>query len=219
MKISRYLFMLATGTAAFAVGFGWVSIAKYLLDEAPSADADMCFYEPSAQPVALDTTSFTVSDVETVKAIEEKKRGFDPEGYYAISGKDPKGFERFAYFAIVNKDWENSSFEIVSKAPEGWVVTVDSNYVRSNDLVMKSISIGEGKLFFETETMDGVSYKFAGDFIERGNFTDMEKSYDEDGYYVEPEVLEGVLTKIQNGKEISTEKLRYHWINEIKCSH
>lgn len=217
MKISRYLFMLATGTAAFAVGLGWVSIAKYLLDDAPSADADMCFYEPSAQPVALDTTSFTVSDVETVQAREDDKRKFDPEGYYALSGAVPDEFSGFAYFYIENNDFnEDKSEQSQLSAPSGSVLILDDQGEPETFLNMNFISIGGGKIRFETEKYGGLSYRFVGDFLEQGNFQDLEEKLDNEGKYIPNQVLLGTLTE-QKGSTSKSIKTTFQWFISAGC--
>ena len=138
------------------------------------------------------------------KKDETNEAMFDPEGNYSIMGDSPKGFEDFYNFTITNKNFAGDSEDENWRkliAPIGFVEA-------SNQYEFRNISIGNGKIQFRTKTIKGISYKFSGEFLIKGNF-----------YTLAPDekVLEGVLTKLQSNKMTAKSTVTFHWYFETSC--
>ena len=68
---------------------------------------------------------------------------------------------------------------------------------------MKTITLTLKELAFETETENGISYSFSGQFLRSGAFSKLPRR---------TPVLEGVLKKSVNGRTVVESKLRLFYI-------
>jgi hypothetical protein len=117
--------------------------------------------------------------------------GFNPDGYFYLKGSAPEGFQTFDYFQL------QTITNGVDRPP------ADSRMYAKDEKVYKftklkrsdTHSSGWGIVFeFETEALEGISYKFKGRFVRICNFpvdeTDPKRA-----------VAEGRIAKFKDDKE------------------
>jgi hypothetical protein len=204
MKIKIYLLSFAVALVTFvfgvavAGGFYWLqsffqtpqgSIASFSADEiiAPLPVAGIMTVNSAIEEQKKIVTPETVSETETVEEPE-----FDASGeYYAEEGKLPKGFRDFEYLEITARDYTAQSDEFVYGVP---IPPKGSIHTKKNYKFTR-ISIGAKQIAFETEKIDGVSYRFTGKFPENELC-----EYNGEGQLPN---LKGRLVKIKDGKKIA----------------
>ena len=133
---------------------------------------------------------------------ENENVEFSAEGYYFIIGNKPKSFENVYEFEITLTDYfrgtpENNYNEDIP--PQGYLSAKKKyNFTR--------INIANKKITFETETKNGISYEFIGEFIDEEEVTYTTS----DGYELTHRaILEGYLIKKLNGKKIAESKFKF----------
>jgi len=123
---------------------------------------------------------------------------FVPDGYFYWKGDPPGGFENFDHITL-----------LVSTG--GSRPPVDTRLVTSDEKSYKFTSLakfvthssGRGVVFeFETETIEGASYKFRGKFTRICVFA-------EQGSDPNEAVAEGQITKVKDGKEVATAEVQF----------
>ncbi len=84
----------------------------------------------------------------------------------------------------------------------------DAEIENNNYTEFEKLSIAVDGVSFSTISAEGISYKFAGKFLKKGNF-----------YTLDPDatVIEGTLSKYQKGKRVAEEKARFTWNPDIEC--
>lgn len=107
--------------------------------------------------------------------------------FYEILGQKPKGFESF----------ENFFMRHIIGNLSGAVLSADSEKVYE----FTALRLRQHNLTFATAPIGGIAYRFEGRFLHTPPFTDMADK--------DIAVLEGTLTKLQNGREIATAKMRF----------
>jgi hypothetical protein len=123
---------------------------------------------------------------------------FIPDGYFYLKGDPPGGFENFDHITL-----------LVSTG--GSRPPVDTRLHTSDEKSYKFTSLakfithssGSGVVFeFETETIEGVGYKFRGKFITICVFAEQD---------LDPKkaVAEGQITKFKDGKEVATAQVQF----------
>lgn len=151
--------MVAGGRALYAVVVRQLAPAI----ERPSV-------EPVPVPLAGSVTVEYASD-ESCRAEEagvlepEELRAFDPSGAYSLDPEStPKAFADFEYFEVEAREYYYENDRWVSRAivPHGLV------QARKKTLKLERIGFAEKELAFQTETVDGISYRFVGKFDDRG---------------------------------------------------
>ncbi|MCW5959583.1 MAG: hypothetical protein KIS76_05425 [Pyrinomonadaceae bacterium] len=198
---------LIAAAAAFSIGTGCVLGAKHLLENSQISitnflydkysDADRSLVAPKLDPAERKTSEVS------------QRTDFDPEGYYAITGESGTGW--YLFFAINNKEWNLTKDRFTSTPLNGWVGSYEKTGEKRMRRDMTSLSIIDGKIFFETESVDGISYKFSGDFFVNGRFAGLEHRNEFD----ERKFPEGTLTTMEPNGVITTEKVKFHWFAGI----
>lgn len=208
MKLRVFVYRLVAALTAFVFGVGIFNAWQYFQTERktvaaitflPPIKPEVVFATPAAEPLSPAVADSEEDAKEDAKQEDSYSR-FDAEGYYYISDdKLPKAFRDFDMMHITTRNYENAAeendYEDTLIAPEGFLRTKSVyDFTR--------INISEKQLAFETEKLDGVSYKFSGKFIEKGLFWNLESR---------TPVLKGSLIKLLKGKKIAESKVSFMW--------
>jgi len=117
---------------------------------------------------------------------------FDPTGSYLLDvEKVPKAFSDIRFIDITTREYkgENGKYSNIPVVPSGSVFT-------SRSIEFKKIAVSDREIAFETEVVDGISYKFVGQFSSSSEVITCEAcEY--------PADLQGRLTKLRNGKVVA----------------
>ena len=191
MKIFRIGFYSLVLAATLVIGLTTTAAARYLLTLLPThaktQDTPVQSL-PNIEAVAegqimIPDTLVESADVEILNTEE-----FDPSGeYYLDPEKVPKTFSNIdhLYLQVREEYDENGQFVDRPIVPKGLIRT-------THDFAFTRIAVGAHKISFQTATIDGISYKFTG------QFNSPAEAYCETGEDI-PE-LEGRLIKIKDGK-------------------
>lgn len=136
-------------------------------------------------------------------------------GVYQINSKFiPEEFSDFEYFYFDNfpdqdtdkpkRDAENRVFI------QGKIKLTDNTVLKIKKAFVRSITIDGDEdyykdIYFETKMVNGLSYKFKGEFLEK-------RVQEEKGSYTK---AKGVLTKYKNGEKIAEAKLKFYEYAEL----
>lgn len=212
MKTKTRLFRLTVAAIAFLFSTGCYTAWGYFQSpvEAPEKEfiqPDLTNIIEAAPPVVKPVIELPNPTVpEPASEADTDAPEFDAEGYYYIAHETPKGFEEFVSFNITNKNYESEDEDNYGKlmAPKGSVQG-------KKEFKFSRISIGNGQIHFETESIKGISYSFSGRFTETRNFIYLETEEVE-------KVIEGRLIKKRNGKTIVERDVKFGWFLEMGCS-
>ena len=125
----------------------------------------------------------------TVGLAQNKTARFDPDGSFWILGEPP---HEFSEFGAINLNAKRSR-----QLPVQGFELRNGKRLRFKTLVVK-----RDNFTFETITLGGVSYSFAGKFLKGGVYS----AGDLDD---ETPVLEGTLTKFRGGQKVAEAKLKF----------
>jgi len=123
---------------------------------------------------------------------------FEPFGTYAIYERQEGGaFSDFNIFQIgyPRKPVKGQPDKIIGEAQFGKRDILIAEFT--------SLKLIDTALSFETEEKAGISYAFAGRFLRKGDFFKRPPGY--------TPVLEGMLIKKVNGKEVAKENLKFYY--------
>jgi hypothetical protein len=195
MKIKKYGFALAVAILTFALGvsvYTGVRIAVSLLSSLVWKEEVVL--EPIVETVQAEPLEVVTASPPIVIGLENDSKSFENKGTpydqldftgeYYIDQK-PRGFEDFDYIAIFMSDYEKQTDDGtygVPIPPKGSVQTI-------KPFKFKRIAIGGPEITFQTEEVDGISYKFTGRFSTKA-YCEIEGD--------QPD-LEGQLIKFMNG--------------------
>lgn len=127
--------------------------------------------------------------VAAAQTAPQTKERFDPSGSFWIEGEPPAEFTDFS--AI------NLNVRRLRRLPP---TGLDLNNGRS--FKFRTSTVKQDNFTFNTTTVGGVSYSFAGKFLKGGDFAATWQGE-------ETPVLEGVLTKFKAGKKVASAKLKF----------
>lgn len=201
MKAKTFLFQFFIGFSAFSLGVGiffvWQKInvktiaqsqTPYQLLEKPDRVTN--------KVETIDSIPPTNSDIPT-EIDEAEKAPFYPDGEFYPEGALSEEFSDFNYFSIGAFNWENATeennYQPTAIIPTGFLLT-------SKEFKFEKISIGNRLVSFETETKNGISYSFTGEYPNNENLTPEDE-------WIE---LKGTLTKFKNGKKLADQKMTFY---------
>ena len=127
--------------------------------------------------------------VAAAQTAAQTKARFDPSGSFWIEGEPPSEFSNFS--AI------NLNMRRLRRLPP---TGLDLNNGAS--FKFRTATVKQDNFTFNTVTVGGVSYSFAGKFLKGGDFAATWQGE-------ETPVLEGVLTKFKAGKKVAAAKLKF----------
>jgi hypothetical protein len=203
MKTKIYLFRLIIGAMTLTLGIGAFFAWQFLAvrtDQEISQLEKPVFEIEKVQPVAIVSTSAPDMPQPDLPNDEENaKVDFDPDGSYYVLGDLPKAFRDFQSLDIATSDYqtrEDGSVYAVPVPPAIYLHTETKyNFTR--------ININNRNISFETQSKNGTRYRFVGVFPEEY----------EDKISKEWISLEGILTKLRNGKKVAETKARFAYIH------
>jgi len=134
--------------------------------------------------------------VEKQNALSDKEffAKFDISGYYNFIDKTPVGFDDF-HLEIWRNEYDEKTDKFVDDIPTGFILAAKKHYE------FEKFSFSNGKLSFSTYERDGMKFQFSGKY-ERTPVK---------GYSGIPGVLKGKLSKVKNGKTLSTADVEFNW--------
>lgn len=208
MKIKIYLLRVAAAVAAFVFGISIFGVGQYFQSVFQTKEQKTELVMPvKVEPVRIEELIYPPRNIEvaktpvseqTVADTESEEKTFcqfDAGGNYSIIGDLPKGFEDFDTLSIVTRDYETEPEDVdgIPIPPNGYVFT-------SKEFKFTRINIAGKQITFETQTKKGISYRFAGKFVDEPKATDEETDYPE---------LVGRLIKMRDGKKIAESKVSF----------
>lgn len=123
---------------------------------------------------------------------QENAHEFDPTGSYSLDNeKVPKAFADIKFIDIATREYrsENGKHSNTPVVPNGSIHT-------SKEIRFNKIAVGDREIAFETQIVNGISYKFVGQFPSSSAAVTCEScEY--------PADLRGRLIKVKNGKVIA----------------
>ena len=119
-----------------------------------------------------------------------QREPFNPDGTFWISGEPPAAFKDFGGINL------NASRNPRLNKPG--VNLTDGRWLK-----FRTLTVNRNNLVFTTTTVRGTAYRFKGKFLRGGTFAahDLE----------DVRVLEGTLTKINGGKVVAQERLKFSY--------
>lgn len=188
LRIAFYCFVLAT---TFAIGFASSATAQYLLSLLPIKAQSQDTIARSLPPVAIAEEPVVITDTSDENEGVEipDPEVWNPGGwYYLDSEKVPKAFSDIDHVYLETREVYDENGEYVDRpiVPKGYVF-IDSEFT------FLRLAVSDSGFSFQTKTINGVSYRFTGQF--RGSASGDYCETDED-----QADLEGKLIKIVDGK-------------------
>jgi hypothetical protein len=189
MKTLRKPFYVAVAGMTLAFGIGAVAAVR-IAYAAASRLATSQVTTPVAEPVTV--TPVLAQPVVVESAIDESCGGlaattkFDPTGDYALElDKVPRPFSDLENLTLETREYVEQDGEFIDRpiVPRGSIQT-------KRELKLTRIALGDHQLAFQTETVNGVSYRFVGQFLSIENYGEAGSMPD----------LKGRLIKIRSGK-------------------
>lgn len=146
-----------------------------------------------------------LSDLPKILALHEKTlEHLDPNiGVFKVTGKLPTEFEKVEGMWVKTMDYD----------PQGkyiWVTPTGGLIVGNLMYELQAVLLDGKNWFFETQKLNGVSYKFEGKFAKL--------KFDSTGAILGKNVLQGHLTKLINDKKVTETDLNFNFeITERSC--
>lgn len=119
----------------------------------------------------------------------QRSSKFDPDGAFWIFGEPPQEFKDFSGIVL--------NARRLRRLPGAGVDLTNGTKLR-----FRTLSVSRERFVFSTVALRGVSYSFSGRFLKGGIFA--AANLDD-----QTPVLEGVLTKLRNGKKIAEAPLKF----------
>jgi len=187
----KHIIRLIVALLTFSTGVGLdrlLSSKPTRVEKAPPTVSNQPISFVAAEPVLpapLSTPkALLIFDYDTEK--------FWPEGSYEIAGKRPKGFAKSDNLYI--QIWK----EDASHVHLLFSIFDDRD---NNDLPASFALVTERRLFFVTQpSSDGFVYRFDGEFLRRGSFSDAPEG---------KAVLKGTLTKSRDNRTVAEWPMKF----------
>lgn len=207
MKVRNIIFNLALCLTTFFFGVAWVGVYQFFLgNQIKSTNV-----QPSNKVIGFDINDpdsvlpidFEEEKLTSPKTDETNEAYFDPEGYYYFLDEPPKGFEDFKHFNINNKNFDVDPKDRrygEAVPPSGFIILIDKN--KGTHIRFEKLDISNGRLYFQANGKNGLSYKFEGEFLVKGNFYTLDEN---------AKVLEGILIKKKAGKTVAESRVVLGW--------
>lgn len=206
MKVRNIIFYVAICITTLFFGMAWVGVYQFFLGTNEAETGKYCLVVNDFDinnPNSVLPLDFEEDQLTSPKMDETNEAYFDPEGYYYFLGDSPKGFEDFKQFNINNKNLDVNPKdrhygELIK--PNGSMILLDEK--KGTYLRFENLEISNGKVHFDAQSKNGLSYEFDGEFLVRGNFYTLDEN---------AKVLEGVLTKKEYGKTVAESRVTFGW--------
>ncbi len=189
------IYQIAGGAFVFAcallIGITTVAGTRSILSTVSAAVTKPSVVTKEQAPLSGPPPTRRFEEFELSKE-KEYVNEFDPTGIYSMDNeKVPNAFADIQFIDITTREYrsENGKFTNTPVIPNGSIHT-------TKEIRFTKIAVGEREIAFETETVNGISYKFVGQFPRSSEAVTCEScEY--------PADLRGRLIKIKNGKVIA----------------
>lgn len=207
MKIRKYMFPVAVAVLTFAFGmsvYTSVRIAVSILSSLVGKEEAVA--QTPVEPVQAEPLVETKEIVPAVVGLEEASAEitygepghvFDGSGdYWMIDELKAQGFEDIEGLEIIMRDYDVN----LDDHPYGLPMPPKGSLKTKKTFKFKRIAIGGREIAFQTEEVDGISYKFTGRFLD-------EERLDGDEM---PSDLAGRLIKFKDGIWIASMHAKFY---------
>lgn len=203
--MKKYLFRLGVALLAFTSGTAVFSGVRFLRRELQAPPPASKIKESFSGEEIVRLNSEITEQLKNIESETEAQTEPEDEWQWDGSGEFylaaevlPKGFKDFEFMEIITRDYEvqdETGAYGVPIPPQGFIQTKTKfKFVR--------IGIGNKQVSFETEKINGISYKFTGNYREEnGDSCPIEENSVD---------LKGRLVKMKNGKEIAETSVGFH---------
>lgn len=147
----------------------------------------------------VEPESFSVLDEKDFPSERVREPDFDPTGAYSLNiEKAPKAFADIEFLEIVTREYTEDDGTYTNRpvVPSGKLQTKE-------EFTFSRIAVGNHEISFETDSVDGISYQFVGQFPNSAEVINCETcEY--------PPDLTGVLKKVKNSKVIAELNAKFY---------
>lgn len=201
MNVKSFVFRFIVGTLAFSLSIGVYFIWQKLTIKTVAQSTSLVkpviqISETKSVVESLDSLPSTNIEVSTEK-VESEEYPFYPDGEFYTNTNLTKEFIDFRYIEVEANDWEKASEENDYKPlpiiPKGFLLT-------NKKFKFIKINLGNRLISFKTETRNGISYKFIGEYPNNKNLNTEDE-------WIE---LKGTLTKYKNSKKVASQKMKLY---------
>ena len=205
--MKKSILCFAAGLTALALGLGIFYAGEFLVSFFQNSEQETIetvkAEENAPKEIPVEELIFpkasAKAETEETKAETEDQTdesiayGFDPSGEYYLIGGLNKSFEEMHGLFIKTMEYKDDP------ETKQWIqeaVTPEGNIYNKagKELKFVRLFISEKHISFETASKNGISYRFEGKFVEN-------KEVEYNGE-TDAAVIEGILIKLKNGKEI-----------------
>ena len=202
MNIKSYVFRLAITASAFLMGFsahrGFQYVDAYFQSQRIEKAAAPVPRVVADTYLVAEVAGESPVDLQQSAAIVETNSDnyFNHTGEYYLEEENlPSGFKDFDYLEI-----ETHTYDSKADSIDPWTPIPPKGAVHTKrGYKFKTVSVSPSFLVFETESKDGISYRFVGKFARPD---EPDENYAGD--------ITGKLTKLKNGVVIASTKISFY---------
>jgi hypothetical protein len=202
--LKKLLLCFAAGLTALSLGLGIFYAGEFLVSLFQTSEQETA---ETREIVTIEPEKIPIEDLVYPKAMQtevssDRSEGeiFYYGGEYLVIGEIAEGFEDCENLEIETEKYEetaeDNSWKSILIPPNGKFFISDEKHIKFDN-----IYIANRQIAFQTEIKNGIMYQFTG------NFTKTEEI--KIGDYTYYSVLEGKLSKIQNGKQIAVTDVNF----------
>lgn len=212
--MKKIIISIAAGFATLSFGLAIFYAGQFLVSMFQTQEVETVEVIPK---VAVESKQITIDELfhpkpvvinevieETETQTEDKNYEFNPDGHYYIIGEQ-KGFEDITHFCISTVDYSKAAEES-NDSYENYRIPPTGHLEQDKEFNFTRVALAYKKIAFETETKNGISFEFTGEFID-GEEVKYKTSDGET--YTDYAVLKGTLIKKRKGKKIAESKVEF----------
>lgn len=180
--------LLSGTTAVVATRFAATTVANVIR---PNEVASLEIYQK-------EETVDEFVDLRNTESEIPAHEDFDPSGVYSLDTENPAGYTDIEWIEISAREYSDESGTFTSRQ----IVPTGTLHAKK-EFAFSRISVGNREITFQTETVDGVRYEFAGTFALSNETVTCE------GCEIPPD-LRGQLKKFKNGKLVTEMDAKFY---------
>jgi len=166
VAVPAFFFSLTVGIAVFSVA---AAVASYLRTEQipdvkQQASALPFSSAPAPDPVPLDPqlADPSIDEIDAEEATKDQVPEYEWSGVYAFDTESlPKAFRGLGHMEVSLYDFE----KIGENGEPGVRIPPKGYLLAETEFKFKRIAVGGKHISFQTETVNGISYRFTGEYL------------------------------------------------------
>ena len=199
MNIKSYMFRLTITVIAFVMGFaaylGFQYVNSYFQPQQIEKAAEPIpnvVAEPYLVAEASGESHVDFQQSPTMVETSDENYSNHTGEYYLEEENPPRGFKDFKYLEI-----ETHSYDLKGNSTDPWTPIPPKGSIHAKlGYKFRTVSVSPTFLVFETESKDGISYRFVGKFAQPD---ELDENYAAD--------ITGKLLKLKNGVVVASAKV------------